>query len=165
MASGMQMSNKEWPHEYTKYPKGLPEPLKLPSLHQVLSDQFFLGFQDQISRWNGLTNMKVATFPPYNLTKVDDDHYVIEVALAGYTKEDIEVTLEKDVLTVKSIEKDTKTDSEVLHQGIAKRLWTQQFVLGEWMLVKDAALKDGLLTIKVEREIPEELKAKTIKIK
>jgi molecular chaperone IbpA len=164
MASGMQMYNKEWPHE-SKYPKGLPEPLKLPSLHQVLSDQFFLGFQDQISRWNGLTNMKVATFPPYNLTKVDDDHYVIEVALAGYTKEDIEVTLEKDVLTVKSIEKDTKTNSEVLHQGIAKRLWTQQFVLGEWMLVKDAALKDGLLTIKVEREIPEELKAKTIKIK
>jgi molecular chaperone IbpA len=160
MASGM---HQQWPNE--KYPKGLPEPLRLPSLHQVLSDQFFLGFQDQISRWNGLTNMKVATFPPYNLTKVDDDHYVIEVALAGYTKEDIEVTLEKDVLTVKSIEKDTKTNSEVLHQGIAKRLWTQQFVLGEWMLVKDAALKDGLLTIKVEREIPEELKAKTIKIK
>jgi molecular chaperone IbpA len=160
MASGM---NHQWPNE--RYPKGLPEPLKLPSLHQVLSDQFFLGFQDQISRWNGLTNMKVATFPPYNLTKVDDDHYVIEVALAGYTKEDIEVTVEKDVLTVKSIEKDIKTDSEVLHQGIAKRLWTQQFVLGEWMLVKDAALKDGLLTIKVEREIPEELKAKTIKIK
>ena len=155
--------HQQWPNE--KYPKGLPEPLRLPSLHQVLSDQFFLGFQDQISRWNGLTNMKVATFPPYNLTKVDDDHYVIEVALAGYTKEDIEVTLEKDVLTVKSIEKDTKTNSEVLHQGIAKRLWTQQFVLGEWMLVKDAALKDGLLTIKVEREIPEELKAKTIKIK
>jgi molecular chaperone IbpA len=160
MASGM---HQQWPNE--KYPKGLPEPLRLPSLHQVLSDQFFLGFQDQISRWNGLTNMKVATFPPYNLTKVDEDHYVIEVALAGYTKEDIEVTLEKDVLTVKSIEKDTKTNSEVLHQGIAKRLWTQQFVLGEWMLVKDAALKDGLLTIKVEREIPEELKAKTIKIK
>jgi molecular chaperone IbpA len=161
MASGYP--HTQWPNE--KYPKGLPEPLKLPSLHQVLSDQFFLGFQDQISRWNGLTNMKVATFPPYNLTKVDEDHYVIEVALAGYTKEDIEVTLEKDVLTVKSIEKDTKTNSEVLHQGIAKRLWTQQFVLGEWMLVKDAALKDGLLTIKVEREIPEELKAKTIKIK
>jgi molecular chaperone IbpA len=160
MASGM---HQQWPNE--KYPKGLPEPLRLPSLHQVLSDQFFLGFQDQISRWNGLTNMKVATFPPYNLTKVDEDHYVIEVALAGYTKEDIEVTLEKDVLTVKSIEKDTKTNSEVLHQGIAKRLWTQQFVLGEWMLVKDAALKDGLLTIKVEREVPEELKARTIKIK
>jgi molecular chaperone IbpA len=166
MASGIQMSNKgDWPHEYTKYPKGLPEPLKLPSLHQVLSDQFFLGFQDQISRWNGLTNMKVTTFPPYNLIKTDDDHYVVELALAGYTKDDIEVVVEKDVLTVRSIEKDEAKDAEVLHQGIAKRLWTQKFVLGEWMQVKDAALKDGLLTIKIEREVPEEMKPKTIKIK
>lgn len=161
MASGYP---NQWPHE-TKYPKGLPEPLKLPSLHQVLSDQFFLGFEDQITRWNGLTNMKVATFPPYNLIKTDESNYIVELALAGYTKDDIEVTVEKDVLTVKSIEKEQKTKAEVLHQGIAKRLWTQQFVLGEWMVVKDAALKDGLLTIKIEREVPEELKAKTIKIK
>ena len=164
MASGYP--NSQWPHEgYNKYPKGLPETLKLPSLHQVLSDQFFLGFEDQITRWNGLTNMKVATFPPYNLIKTDENNYVVELALAGYTKEDIEVTVEKDVLTVKSTEKDEKSKAEVLHRGIAKRLWTQQFVLGEWMVVKDAALKDGLLTIKIEREVPEELKAKTIKIK
>jgi molecular chaperone IbpA len=161
MASGYPTS---WPHE-KKYPKGLPEPLKLPSLHQVLSDQFFLGFEDQITRWNGLNQMKVATFPPYNLIKNDENNYVVELALAGYTKDDIEVTVEKDVLTVKSTEKDQKTKAEVLHQGIAKRLWTQQFVLGEWMVVKDASLKDGLLTIKIEREVPEELKAKTIKIK
>lgn len=159
MASGYP--NSQWAHTS----KGLPEPLKLPSLHQVLSDQFFLGFEDQITRWNGLTNMKVATFPPYNLIKTDENNYVVELALAGYTKDDIEVTVEKDVLTVKSIEKEQKTKAEVLHQGIAKRLWTQQFVLGEWMVVKDAALKDGLLTIKIEREVPEELKAKTIKIK
>ena len=159
MASGYP--NSQWPHTS----KGLPEPLKLPSLHQVLSDQFFLGFEDQITRWNGLTNMKVATFPPYNLIKTDESSYVVELALAGYTKDDIEVTVEKDVLTVKSTEKDEKSKAEVLHQGIAKRLWTQQFVLGEWMVVKDAALKDGLLTIKIEREVPEELKAKTIKIK
>jgi molecular chaperone IbpA len=109
--------------------------------------------------------MKVTTFPPYNLIKTDDDHYVVELALAGYTKEDIEVVVEKDVLTVRSIEKDEAKDAEVLHQGIAKRLWTQKFVLGEWMQVKDAALKDGLLTIKIEREVPEEMKPKTIKIK
>ena len=108
---------------------------------------------------------KTATFPPYNLIKVDDDHYTVELALAGYRKEDIEITLEKDLLTVKSIEKETETDEEVLHQGIAKRLWTQKFVLGEWMVVKEATLKDGLLTIKVERELPEEAKPKVIKIK
>lgn len=153
---------KNWDH-YDRYKK-VPAP-KTQTLADLLSAQFFLGFQDQISRWNSMAVNKTATFPPYNLIKVDDDHYTVELALAGYRKEDIEITLEKDLLTVKSIEKETETDEEVLHQGIAKRLWTQKFVLGEWMVVKEATLKDGLLTIKVERELPEEAKPKVIKIK
>lgn len=152
---------KNWDHyDYKKAPAP-----KSQTLADLLSAQFFLGFQDQISRWNSMVVNKTATFPPYNLIKVDDDHYTVELALAGYRKEDIEITLEKDLLTVKSIEKETETDEEVLHQGIAKRLWTQKFVLGEWMVVKEATLKDGLLTIKVERELPEEAKPKVIKIK
>ena len=135
------------------------------TLADLFSNQFFLGFQDQINRWNGLTNFKLTTFPPYNLIKTDDDHYTIEVAVAGYTKADIDITVEADVLTVKSLDKEEDSSETVLHQGIAKRLWTQKFVLGEWMVVKEATLKDGLLTIKVEREIPEEMKPKTIKIK
>jgi molecular chaperone IbpA len=60
---------------------------------------------------------------------------------------------------------DEKTTDTVLHQGIAKRQWSQKFVLGEWFSIKTATLTDGLLTIKVEREIPEEMKPKVIKIK
>ena len=164
MASGYPNA---WPHEpYNKYPKGLPEPTtKLMTLQQLMSDQFFLGFDEQIKRWNSLTTTKVATFPPYNLIKTDEDHYTVELAVAGYSKDDIEITVEKDLLTVKSTATDEKTTDEVLHQGIAKRQWTQKFVLGEWFSIKGATLTDGLLTIKVEREIPEELKPKVIKIK
>jgi molecular chaperone IbpA len=164
MASGMN-SSSTWPHEVSKYPKGLPEPLKLPSLQQVLSDQFFLGFDEQIKRWNTLTSTKVVTFPPYNLIKSDDDHYTVELAVAGYTKDDIEITVEKDLLTVKSLATEETSTDTVLHQGIAKRQWSQKFVLGEWFAIKSATLTDGLLTIKVERELPEEMKPKVIKIK
>lgn len=168
MASGYPNSwenkKKQWDHyEYSKLPAPAVKPR---TLADILSAQFFLGFQDQIDRWNALTvNNRVVTFPPYNLIKVDDDHYTVELALAGYKKEDIEITVEKDLLTVKSVEKEEETSEEVLHQGIAKRLWTQRFVLGEWMEVKEATLKDGLLTIKVERELPEEAKPKVIKVK
>lgn len=160
MKSGYPNSwEKPWDkYEYKKIPK--PQ-----TLADLLSAQFFLGFQDQINRWNTLTTYKATTFPPYNLIKVDDDHYTVEIALAGYKKDEIEVTVEKDLLTVKSVEKDEDQDEEVLHQGIAKRLWTQKFVLGEWMEVKEATLKEGLLTIKVERELPEEAKPKVIKVK
>jgi molecular chaperone IbpA len=99
--------------------------------------------------------------------KLDDDHYCIELALAGYSKEDIEISVEKDILTVKSVEEDKDEDTDgltVIHQGIAKRLWSQKFILGEWMEVWWAGLEDGLLTIKIKREVPEELKPKVITI-
>ena len=134
------------------------------SLNEILSNQFFLGFQDQIQRWSTLP-IKQSSFPPYNLLKINEATYKVELALAGYSKDDVEIMVEKDLLKVKSVERVETTTDEVLHQGIAKRLWTQQFVLGEHMVVKGAELKDGLLTITVERELPEELKPKTIKIK
>lgn len=160
----MQEKQFGYPVQWEKYPKQTAV-IKPTTLTDLFNNQFFLGFQDQINRWNNLTTIKPTSFPPYNLIKVDDDNYTIELALAGYSKTDVEITVEKDLLTVKSVEKEEDKDSTVLHQGIAKRLWTQKFVLGEWMAVKDATLKDGLLTIKVERELPEELKPKTIKIK
>lgn len=177
MASGYP--NPKNPHQWepnepwNKYPKTVVNPASVltpPSLSSIFGDQFFLGFTDQLNRWQTLTTLKKpSTFPPYNIIKVDNDHYTLELAVAGYTKEDIEISVEKDLLTVKSKMTITPIESgeetKVIHQGIAERHWTQQFVLGEFMIVKEASLKDGLLTIKVEREVPEELKPKTIKIK
>lgn len=158
-------------HQWEPHPKSMTSVSgtyiqKPATLADMFNNQFFLGFQEQIDRWNSLTSTKLVTFPPYNLIKSDDDHYTVELAVAGYSKEDIEITVEKDLLTVKSVSKEEeKTSDTVLHQGIAKRQWTQQFVLGEWFSIKGATLTDGLLTIKVEREVPEEMKPKIIKIK
>jgi molecular chaperone IbpA len=165
-------TNKDWHRDPTKHQWEMPP--KLPTVQTVqtitlpslFSDQFFLGFHDQLQRWAPLAqNKKPQSFPPYNLLKIDDNNYKVELAVAGYTKEDIDITVEKDILTVKSKVKEITTSTEVIHQGIAERQWSQQFILGEYMAVKDASLKDGLLIINVERELPEELKPKTIKIK
>jgi molecular chaperone IbpA len=151
-----------WPHET---PKLKPAPLPVPTVTftSLFNDQFFLGFNEQVERWQNLN--KKAAFPPYNLVKVDKNTYRIELAVAGYSKEDIDVSVEKDLLTVKSKNNNSKSTDEFIHQGIAERDWTQSFVLGEWITVKDAVYKDGMLTISLEREVPEELKPKVIKIK
>jgi len=140
----------------------LPVPtLTAPSFTSLFNDQFFLGFNEQVERWQALN--KKASFPPYNLIKEDKDNYRIEIAVAGYSKDEIDISVQVDLLTVKGSKEDDVEN--FIHQGIAGRDWKQEFVLGEWISVKDATLKDGLLIIRLEREVPEELKAKTIKIK
>lgn len=132
-------------------------------IQTILNDPFFLGFGDQFVRWE--TNKKTtSTFPPYNVKQIDEDNYTIELAVAGYSREDLDIKVEKDTLTIKS-EKDNDDKSEFLHRGIAGRNFTQHFTLGEYMVVKSASLENGLLTINLERELPEEAKPKTIKIK
>jgi molecular chaperone IbpA len=133
------------------------------SLESVFNDPFFLGFGDQFHRW---TTNKITTssFPPYNVKKVDEDNYIIELAIAGYSREELDIKVEKDTLTIKS-ERDNLDIADYLHKGIAGRNFTQTFTLGEYMIVKSASLDNGLLTVKIEREVPEEAKPKTIKIK
>jgi len=132
-------------------------------IQSIFNDPFFLGFNDQFVRWE--SNKKTTSqFPPYNVKKVDEDNYVIELAVAGYSREDLDIKVEKDTLTIKS-DKDNNDKSDFLHRGIAGRNFTQHFTLGEYMSVKSALLENGMLIIKIERELPEEAKPKTIKIK
>jgi molecular chaperone IbpA len=132
-------------------------------IQSIFNDPFFLGFNDQFVRWE--SNKKTTSqFPPYNVKKVDEDNYTIELAVAGYSREDLEIKVEKDTLTIKS-EKEKDEKSDFLHRGIAGRNFTQHFTLGEYMVVKSASLENGLLSINIERELPEEAKPKTIKIK
>jgi molecular chaperone IbpA len=132
-------------------------------IQSIFNDPFFLGFNDQFVRWE--SNKKTTSqFPPYNVKKVDEDNYVIELAVAGYSREDLDIKVEKDTLTIKS-EKEKDEKSDFLHRGIAGRNFTQHFTLGEYMIVKSASLENGLLSINIERELPEEAKPKTIKIK
>ena len=109
------------------------------------------------------------SFPHYNIVKTAENKYNVELALAGYSKKDIEIELKEGVLTVKSVkskeEKEVEDNNGVLHQGIAKRYFSKAFTIADDVEVKGAELKDGLLKISMERIIPEHRKAKTINIK
>ena len=113
--------------------------------------------------------LSVPNFPPYNIVKKDKNTYDVELALAGYSKKDIDVSLEEGVLTIKSVkseeEKEVEDNNGVLHQGIAKRYFSKSFTIADDVEVKGAELKDGLLKVSMERIVPEHKKARTIDIK
>jgi molecular chaperone IbpA len=113
--------------------------------------------------------LSVPNFPPYNIVKTGSNTYDVELALAGYSKKDIDISLEEGVLTIKSIkskeEKEVEDNNGVLHQGIAKRYFSKAFTIADDVEVKAAELKDGLLKVSMERIIPEHKKARTIDIK
>ena len=113
-------------------------------------------------------NIPQVNYPPYNIVKTGEYTYDIELALAGFSKDDIDVEYENNVLTVKSIKKAENVqegNNGMLHQGISKRLFSKSFTVSDDVEVKGAELKDGLLKISLERIIPESKKPRTIKIK
>ena len=112
-------------------------------------------------------NIPQVNYPPYNIVKTGENTYDIELALAGFSKDDIDVEYENNVLTVKSIKKaeEVQENDAVLHRGISKRMFSKSFTVSDDVEVKGAELKDGLLKISLERIIPESKKPRTIKIK
>ena len=103
-------------------------------------------------------------FPPYNIRKEGDYHYVIEMALAGFSKEDIEVEIAQGVLTIRSI-KENDEDDGAIHRGISYRKFNRKFTLADDIVVNDAKLENGLLSITLEQIIPEEKKPRLIEVK
>tara|TARA_B100000519_G_scaffold14644_1_gene10847 strand:- start:533 stop:964 length:432 start_codon:yes stop_codon:yes gene_type:complete len=113
------------------------------------------------------TNYETGGFPPYNIRKTDDFRHVIEIALAGFSKDEIEVVLTDGVLVVKSADllADKDPNEGLVHKGIAKRAFTRKFTLADDIEIKDAKLKNGLLEIELEQIVPEHKKPKVIKVK
>ena len=101
-------------------------------------------------------------FPPYNIRKDEEYLYTIEMAVAGFSKEDLEAELKEGVLTVRS--KTDQEEGEYLHRGIAKRAFTRSFTISDDVIVKGADLVNGMLTISLERIVPEEKKSRMIEI-
>jgi molecular chaperone IbpA len=131
----------------------------------LFRDPFFIGFNREMERMANVHNAASRqSYPPYDVLKLDEDTFQVSLAVAGFSKEDIQVTVEDGTLKV-SGEIVEVTDAEVLHKGIAARKFTRSFALGEYMEVSTASLENGMLIIKVVREVPEEKKPKTIKIK
>ena len=104
-------------------------------------------------------------FPPYNIRKEGDYNFVIELALAGLTKEDLEVEVVEGTLIVRSVEKKKEEGGELLHRGISYRQFNRSWTLADDVVVKDAKMENGMLLIDLERVVPEEKKPRTIKIK
>lgn len=131
----------------------------------LFKDPFFIGFNRELDRLSSVHQAATRqTYPPYDVLKLDEDTYQVSIAVAGFTKNDIEVSVEDNTLIVKG-EILEVTDGEYLHKGIASRKFTRTFALGEYMEVASAEIKDGMLHINVDRIVPEEKKPKTIKIK
>ena len=108
-----------------------------------------------------------SNYPPYNIKKIKEDVYKIEVALAGFDKKDIEIELKENNLTVRSKIKNSTIDENgngLIHKGISTRQFQRSFTITEEIKVKDAQLKNGLLTIDLERIIPEDKKTRLIDI-
>jgi molecular chaperone IbpA len=105
---------------------------------------------------------KTPNYPPYNIKKIDDEHFVIEMAVAGFGKANLDVELKDDTLTITGNHE--ASDNDYIYQGIANRAFTRQFTLADTVVVKNAELVNGLLKIALERYIPEEKKAKKIDI-
>jgi|TARA_A200000159_G_C7046665_1_gene224351 molecular chaperone IbpA len=132
---------------------------------------FSVGFDsifDEFDRMLESTERYNTNYPPYNIHRIDDHNYRIEVALAGYSKDDIEIELKENNLTVRNQPKEkvvNENGNGVIHKGISTRQFERSFTISEDIKVKDAELKNGLLTIDLERIIPEEKKARLISIK
>ena len=127
---------------------------------------FSVGFDNIFDHFNlHLENTRSVNYPPYNINKIDDFNWNIEIALAGFSKKDIDVSTAENQLTIKSIESDEKDDKDTIHRGISKRQFTRSFTLADDVVVNGAELKDGMLVIDLEKIVPEEKKPKTIKIK
>ena len=128
---------------------------------------FTVGMDRMFRDLEQFSNSYVASstgYPPYNIEQVDDGKWVISMAIAGFGEEDIEVSQKERNLTVKGKIKNKDDDNDFVHRGIANRSFERTFRLGEHVLVKNATLKNGMLAIDLEQEIPEEEKPKVIPI-
>ena len=129
---------------------------------------YAVGFDRQFNRLNDyIKHQQQSTgFPPYNIQKVKDFEYEIEMALAGFSKEDIEVEVADGVLTVRSVKENDDVDDEwTLHRGISYRKFNRKFTLADDIVVNNAKLENGLLKISLEQIIPEEKKPRLITVK
>lgn len=131
-------------------------------------DKLFVGFDDQFNRiakmHDDLTK-NIPNYPPYNIKKTDENTYVIELAVAGFAKHEIEIELIDGKMTIKGNSADDNDALEWLHKGIAGRNFTRSFVLNDQVEIKDAELLNGMLKVFLERIIPEHKKPQKVEIK
>ena len=167
MASGYPI---QWPHE-KPHNKVLDahriaaqmqvDPFKM--LHNML-DPWTVGFDRQLTLFKELEDVRIkSNYPPYNIKTLPDDKAEIELAIAGFKKDEVTINYKENILTVEGNR--GEDDGEYAYKGIAGRNFVQKFAISDDVVVNGAKMEDGFLTISLERIVPEEKKAKKITIK
>ena len=135
-------------------------------MFNLLNSPFFVGFErihDRMNQFNDTLTKNAPSYPPYNIHK-DDDQYIIEMAVAGFTEDDIDIEVQDDVLKVVGSASTSTNSSTYLHRGIANRGFTRNFNLAETIEVKSASLVNGMLQICLENIVPENKKPRKVGI-
>ena len=131
--------------------------------------KFNVGFDevfDRLSEFHDTVAKNVPNYPPYNIKKTGDNTYVLEMAVAGFGKSDIEITTEDDKLVIKgNVENEEAPEKDMLWQGLAFRPFTRMFTLNDQVEVHNAEMINGLLKVTLERIIPESKKPKKVEVK
>jgi molecular chaperone IbpA len=163
----------QWPHEpwdknpdYRKHPDWNPKPVpKVITINDVfpMLDRLSIGWSPLLQTLKEVTANK-PSYPPYDIVEVEEGVNALNVAVAGFSKEDNTVTVQDAVLTI-SGKKKGKQKGEVVYQGIATRDFTLKLAIAEYWEVTNATVKDGMLIITFKKELPEEKKPKIIDIK
>ena len=138
--------------------------LDIPSIHK-----FGIGFDNIFDELMRVNQQQTNTnYPPYNIVKHSEDAFAIELAVAGFREGDINITLEKNVLTIKGEQTvdldELEKEVEYVHRGISARNFTRTFTLADYVEVVGAKAENGILKIELERQVPEEQKPKTVAI-
>lgn len=132
----------------------------------LMNDPLFVGFDRIFDRMHQINSQaqKATNYPPYNIIRKGENHYDIELAVAGWAEEDISIEVEKGELKVEGLAPE-KEDSQVyLHKGIGLRSFKRTFQLADTVVVKGAHLHNGMLSIQLENVVPEEMKPRRIEI-
>ena len=139
-------------------------PMNFGDLEKALG--FSIGFDSMFDRLLGPSTQYVSNsqgYPPYNIRKEGDTKYFIELAVAGLSENDLEVELKESVLEIRS-KQSTEDEANYVHRGIAKRSFMRSFTLSDDIVVKGCGLVNGMLTVELEKIIPEEKRARLIPI-
>ena len=131
-----------------------------PLFHQTLGFENFIRDVEKM-----LDNeVKPSTFPPHNIIKSDENKYVVELAVAGFAKDEIEISLQDGSLTIKGEKKENTPDIQYLHRGIGTRSFSKVITIADTIEVKGAEIKDGILRVGLENVIPEHKKPRKLEI-
>jgi molecular chaperone IbpA len=131
-----------------------------------LLNRGLLGFEDFFNAFERRhANQLQTNYPPYNVIKFGENDYIIEMAVAGFKRDEITIELENDVLSIRGVKREEKADTtQYLYHGLGARGFQRQFTLHNDLIVKDAHLEDGILKVLILHVIPENKKPKLIKI-